>query len=313
MFNTRENPTNPFDVIQYLRSKNIYHQQLSKKYEEREQSILKDKKYFLSFCYHDRLPFETQLPVITFKPCHNIEHIWMKHIITYRCINCGIERIITGSVYLPLDILTKILRMSGDLFNISRTICKTIRNASLSDILQHEMTYPLKQKEISILSIPYCIIETISYEYSGSMETCIENHYYVRPHINGYHKGYYYKYQLHKENVYAVESIKSKFGHGTKAIHKFNGCDIVLYVDFINYHKIILQRLSLYDCDRYFIAKSLLIKFFHEISNNLELFALFLCATACTLDIKIDDHVIGLNIIPILSPMILDKINELCV
>src|SRR5438477_9538333 len=100
MFSVWKSPQSQFEVIQYLKAKSIFFKQLSTKYDEHIQKILKDGCYPSGYgsMYGGNIDFfvrDLGPPDITFVDCHESKHVWMKDIVLYRCINCGIERVLT--------------------------------------------------------------------------------------------------------------------------------------------------------------------------------------------------------------------------
>src|SRR5437868_3099071 len=312
MFNIRKSPQSQFEVVQYLRSKSIYYKQLSLKYEEHIQKVLKNGCYSAGYGspYNGSVDFfvsNIDIPDITFVNCHDANHVWMKDLVLYRCINCGIERVLTECMPLPTDIVIKIFRMDASLFHLSRTTSKAIRNGSLYDIMQYELTYHISQSEILILNNPYCIIEKQIYENENYLERIYEVLLSVIPYINDIHLIYYCKYQCYDPCDGRDKAFKYKFGcrskHNKKEL-KAGNYDVVLDVDFISYYKIILQRLQYYDCDRKNLAKLLTLKKFDDISHQREFFALFLYGIAMMLNIHTSQMVVDIGIITLLDTAI---------
>ena len=229
---------------------------------------------------------------------------------------------------LPFEILSKILRLDKKLFSLSRTVCKSIRNLSLYDILQHEMLYPLIEQETWEIGdldnstlIENHIFEDID-DYGRSLN-CMR---YVIPFYDGSPTNtdncLSYVSTLRDNNLYdrTITTSHSNFTTITyleKINKEISDYDEHTYdVDFLSYHYLMINRLSLYNCDKNKLAFSLMMNRFNEMSksDDKDYFLLLLYGTAIVGNIPIETpiNIQTLNeLTPKIKEILMNKFNEI--
>ena len=217
--------------------------------------------------------------------------------------------------FLPDELIVIILRSDKCLFHASRIVSKSIRNGSLSDILQHEIHYPLISNEIATLSQPFCFVE----EY-GSIDNddCQMTDIYIIPRtllLDKIQAIFYYKLWSYSDSYmdYYDNEVPNLFqfsiiSNETWMLLRLN-TKPKLDIDFINYYYIILQRLQYYDCNRKSLARSLVLKKFDGLCENRDYFSLLLLSTMIILGITVTND-LG-QVITLSKDVIRNKILEL--
>lgn len=295
-----------FDTYNNLKQQLLYHQYLSKVYEEQLNKFLISKEY------------DTQIiincPVISFNEC--IEHCYLKHQHLYKCINCGQNKELKATnIKLPDEILTKIFRFDRDLYYLSRMTSKTIRNLSFNDILQHEIIKPINYPSFSYENnLPHSLIAKYFYVDPIQGEIDYYLHMYVYPCGN----------LLTERNMtlywheYSSQNYKTRKTHVNKCEFKklpymsnHRDYDETLDVDFFSYYRIMVERLSLYQCDQKALAKQLTIDKLNKCKTGRKSYMMYLCSTAYLLNITIppfDNDLNYENLITRLEPIVEDDI-----
>ena len=271
-------PRTEFEMIRDLKLKVLYYKQLSLKYEEECDKQLSTRKIN---SWYNVTQEKLELP---FVKCVDVKHIYVKDKILYRCVNCGEEnKLESCNILLPTDIIVSILRMDKSLFHLSRTVSKTIRNASLNDILQHEILLPIIKDELSILIEPFAIIENESFNdvdnggYYGNTDIFV-----ISFNKNKSYPVYYYKGSYLHPHDGGEKTCSSEFGEITMQDRMKSTGKSKQDADFVSFYKIMVQRLNHYECNKQSIALSLTLDKFNKMSINkfrME-FMLFLVGTA---------------------------------
>ena len=309
-----DRPTTDFEIICYLKSKAEQHKQICILYEKEIERQLQTG----SFNYY--VNTDINLPNVTFTSCN--DHIYVKDKVLYKCINCAKEKILDQcNIQLPTEILVNIFRSDKLLFHLSRTVSKSIRNASLSDILQNEMLYPLTNSELDNL----CDLNRY---------TRIEKHIESDAHQGGYdeymimfatpcgnvnnNKILYYKGIIHQDYDGAVTTSQTAFSEITeinyRIIKSISECQSHTYdVDFISFYHLMFNRLAHFTCDVKTIALSLTLKKFDKLKAsiyNKPYFLLHLYATAAVLSIEMSIKTKTIEeLIDIYEPQIREKLQ----
>lgn len=98
---------------------------------------------------------EPQIEFLGFTECNssNSTHEYYKvNSYTYRCIICGGDKPLDINIEIPYDVLVKIFRSTKDLWYLSRSTCKTIREMSIPHMIKHEIMSPIRGYEIKNIS-----------------------------------------------------------------------------------------------------------------------------------------------------------------
>lgn len=72
-----------------------------------------------------------------------------------RCVICGKEEPITTKIDFPSELLGKILRSRKDLWFISRSLCKSVRNACTGEIVKNELMRNVKSDGSKTIDMYY--------------------------------------------------------------------------------------------------------------------------------------------------------------
>jgi len=282
-----------FEIIRDLKLKAEYYRYLSIKYDEEYNRQISTGDIRDIHKLHDVDKEKIELP---FVKCEDQKHQYVKDKILYRCVNCGQENTLEQcNISLPIDIIVKILRSDKSLFHLSRTTSKTIRNKSLTDILQYEMLKPIINNEYGFLREPTVFIQDESFydcdqggHYGKSNTYLILETYDKFGEFRTYPK-YYYKSEWSRGHDEKNSTSTSDFGEldNHNLITGTQGYDQITYVDFISYYNVIVERLKYYECDKQTLALKLTLNKFDSYKDSSTIFMFMLIGTSIILGINI--------------------------
>lgn len=218
----------------------------------------------------------------------------------------------------PTEIFVLIFRSDPSVYYLSRMVSKTIRNASFAHILQHEMKRNISFTEAYNFAQEHpCSLITKYQMHNGDDNRMMHDTYtYVEP-FNIIVNRFDYKTRVlswHQRQVYNQNQVLLKNRiiftklEGERYHEDFD--QLLLDVDFFSYYHIILQRLSLYQCDQKLLATKFLLDKFNQAKANEINYSIFLTATA---------YVLGSNLAKLeheklvseLGPIVEKELNKL--
>lgn len=299
-----------FDTYNNLKQQLLYHQYLSKVYQEQMD------KFLLAEEYDNQIVINC--PVVSFGEC--TEHCYLKHQHLYKCINCGQNKELKQiDIQLPDEILTKIFRSDPDLYHLSRIVSKNIRNLAFNDILQHEIIKPFDDLS--------CLCEcgssySLVVKYFIFDPTLGEIDYYSHMYVCPYGEIVTGNDMVLHWAEYSSQNRKTKetyihtchFEKVPRILTNHKGFEEIYDVDYLFYYRMVFDRLSLYQCDQKTLAKQLTMNKINKSKSERKSYMMHLCATAYVLNMTIPSFNNNLDyeeLITKLEPIVEDAILKL--